>query len=194
MANVTVTFVPNGGTVTPETKTVTVGGRYGTLPTPTKDFNVFKGWYDSSIRGERVTETTVVSRDKDHSLYAQWQPERFTMNFNANGGTVSPTSKVVEKTCPIGFMPTPVRTGYVFKGWNTQQGGGGTTYKSDTKIPGTGYPTTLYAQWQGEVHKVTFDINGGLFTPPQSSLTRNYTYGQQYGFFIGTYDWGNRKG
>lgn len=116
------------------------------------------------------------------------------MNFNANGGTVTPTTKVVEKTCPIGWLPTPVRTGYVFKHWNTNASGTGTTYKSDTVIPGSGYPTTLYAIWQGEIHKVTFDVNDGLLSIYPQSRTRSYSYGSQYSFFVSTYDWGSRDG
>lgn len=114
------------------------------------------------------------------------------MSFNANGGTVSPSSKVVEKTCPIGWLPTPVRTGYVFQQWNTRQDGRGTAYVSSTKVPGSGYPTTLYAIWSGEVHTVTFDLNGGLVGAPESALHRNYTYGQQFGGFVS--QWCNKEG
>lgn len=119
MASVIVTFNPQGGQVSPEQKTVTVGGVYGNIPTPTKDYNTFSGWYSATSHGTLVTSSTTVTNDKDHSIYAKWSPERFTMNFNAQGGTVTPTSKVVEKTCPIGWLPTPVRTGYVFQHWNS---------------------------------------------------------------------------
>ena len=43
-ANVTVTFDANGGTVSGVSKDVTVGGTYGTLPTPTRDGYGFAGW------------------------------------------------------------------------------------------------------------------------------------------------------
>ena len=37
-------FDANGGTVTTDTKTVTIGSNYGTLPTPTRDGYTFLGW------------------------------------------------------------------------------------------------------------------------------------------------------
>jgi len=194
MATITVTFNPNGGTVTPETKTVTVGSSYGVLPTPTKAYNTFKGWATSTYRGETVTASTTVTKTEDHTLYATWAPERFTMSFNANGGTVNPSYKTVEKTCMIGWLPTPVRTGYVFQQWNTAANGSGTTYNSRTVVPGTGYPTTLYAVWKGETHTVTFDINDGILSIRPSCKTRTYTYGQTFGSFVGRYDWGNKNG
>lgn len=55
MASVTVTFNANGGTVSPESKAVVVGGAYGSLPTPTKDYNTFKGWFTSRSHGSQVT-------------------------------------------------------------------------------------------------------------------------------------------
>ena len=48
---VTVTFDPNGGTVTPVSKEVTVGESYGDLPTPVREGYDFTGWimYDQAI-------------------------------------------------------------------------------------------------------------------------------------------------
>ena len=40
-----------------------------------------------------------------------------TITFNANGGTVSESSKIVEVGCLYGELPTPRRGGYVFQGW-----------------------------------------------------------------------------
>ena len=51
MASVTVTFNPNGGSVSPESKVVNVGSTYGSLPTPTKAYNTFNGWFSSKSHG-----------------------------------------------------------------------------------------------------------------------------------------------
>jgi len=46
----TVTFNPNGGTVSPTTKEVTKDGTYGELPTPTNEKDVeFLGWYKEKV-------------------------------------------------------------------------------------------------------------------------------------------------
>ncbi len=44
-------------------------------------------------------------------------PEKFTITFNANGGSVSTSSKVVTYRSTYGDLPTPTRSGYTFLGW-----------------------------------------------------------------------------
>ena len=68
----TVTFNPNGGTVTESTLTVTKGHTLGdTLPTPIKEGDEFLGWYtDGSFTHKFVKESQIV---KDQTLYAKWK-------------------------------------------------------------------------------------------------------------------------
>lgn len=71
----TVTFDPNGGTVSTTSKTVTYGETYASLrvlPEPTYPGHTFDGWYTTKTDGTRVTEDTVVTATKDHTLYARW--------------------------------------------------------------------------------------------------------------------------
>jgi uncharacterized repeat protein (TIGR02543 family) len=44
-------------------------------------------------------------------------------------------------------LPTPTRTGYTFKEWNTSSDGSGTSYAAGAKYTPT-KDTTLYAQWK----------------------------------------------
>ena len=68
----TVTFNPNGGTVTESTLTVTKGQTLGdTLPTPIKEGDEFLGWYtDESFTHKFVKESQIV---KNQTLYAKWK-------------------------------------------------------------------------------------------------------------------------
>ena len=50
-------------------------------------------------------------------LYAVWAANQYTVTFNPNGGTVSPTSQTVVYGQEYGAMPIPTRTGYAFGGW-----------------------------------------------------------------------------
>ena len=53
-------------------------------------------------------------------LYAVWAANQYTVTFNPNGGTVSPTSQTVvygQAYNAISTLPTPTRTGYSFAGW-----------------------------------------------------------------------------
>ena len=71
-----------------------------------------------------------------------------TINFNANGGTVSPTSNnIMESSATYGNLPTPSpNEGYYFDGWYTDQTGGTKVDSSTSYVNGIS-PTTLYAHW-----------------------------------------------
>ena len=67
----------------------------------------------------------------------------YTLTYNANGGSVSPGSKTLNKGAQYGSLPTPTRSGYTFNGWYTASSGG-SKVSSNTTINGN---TTIYAQW-----------------------------------------------
>ena len=68
----TVTFDPNGGEVSLASKTVTNGGTYGELPTPTRSGYRFEGWFTSAGSGTQITSGTTVDLTADQTLYAHW--------------------------------------------------------------------------------------------------------------------------
>lgn len=68
-----VTFDPDGGTVSPTSKSVVNGQLYGTLPTPTLAAHVFGGWYTAAGgTGTVVASTTYVKTKSNHTIYAKW--------------------------------------------------------------------------------------------------------------------------
>ncbi|MBQ3340765.1 MAG: leucine-rich repeat protein [Kiritimatiellae bacterium] len=172
----TITFEPNGGSVSPSSKTVTYGSTYGTLPTPTRDGYVFAGWYTASVGGVTVAGSTSVATAAAHTLYAHWnEPISYTVTFNPNGGSVSTTSKTVTYGATYGTLPNPMRTGYTFAGWYTASSGG-------TKVTSTTSVTSstahlLYAHWTAKTYTVTFDPNGGSVSPTSKTVTYGVTYG-----------------
>ncbi len=70
---VTVSFETNGGTANTYKKVLEYGGKYGTLPVPSRENYDFLGWYTGLNKGQRVTENTVVAQNYDHILYAMWK-------------------------------------------------------------------------------------------------------------------------
>ena len=151
----TINFDGNGGTVGVEKKWVEYGNPMEFMPTPKREGYTFTGWYTAATGGSKVYSTTKPT--KSMTLYAQWKKITYTINFNANGGTVGVEKKWVEYGNPIEFMPTPKREGYTFTGWYTAATGGSKVY-STTK------PTksmTLYAQWKINTYTIKFDGNGG---------------------------------
>lgn len=67
------------------------------------------------------------------------------VTFNANGGSVSTTSKKVYLNATYGTLPTPSRTGYTFNGWYTASSGGA-KITNNTTVNLTSNQT-LYAVW-----------------------------------------------
>ena len=169
------TFDASGGSVTPSSKSVTYDSTYGDLPTPTRAGYTFNGWYTAASGGTKVTASTTVAITSAQTLYARWTANMYTVTFNANGGSVSPTSKSVTYDSTYGDLPAPVRAGYTFNGWYTAATGG-TSVVAGTKVTAASNHT-LYAQWTANQYTVTFNANGGSVTPAGKSVTYDSTYG-----------------
>ena len=87
----TVTFDANGGTApAPASKQVTYDATYGTLATTTRNGYTFTGWFTAGTGGTQVTSGTTVTTAANHTLYAQWTANAYTVTFDANGGTAPP--------------------------------------------------------------------------------------------------------
>lgn len=128
-----------------ESKIVSYGKKYGTLPEPSRSGYKFAGWYTAQRNGTRVKSSTIVSGVGTQTLYAGWSPRSYEVRFRGNGGSVSP-SKANLKYGEVYAMPTATREGYIFAGWNTEKDGSGTTIVSGTPWSFTS-KLTLYAQW-----------------------------------------------
>ena len=70
-----------------------------------------------------------------------------TVTFDVNGAnaSVAPASGTTNAAGKLTSLPTPIRSGYTFKGWNTKQNGTGTTVTDETTFTEN---TTVYAQWE----------------------------------------------
>lgn len=70
--NYTITFNPNGGSVSTTSKIVTYNSTYGELPTPTRNGYNFTGWYTSTSGGSKISSWTTVITPSNQTLYARW--------------------------------------------------------------------------------------------------------------------------
>ena len=79
----TVTFDVNGGDKLSENEiTVTFGETYESHPTPTRRGHTFLCWVTD--KNETITKETVVNVTSDHTLYAQWEVNTYTVTFDVN--------------------------------------------------------------------------------------------------------------
>ena len=165
----TITFNPNGGSVSPASAQTGTDGKLTpfSLPTPTRSDNSFKGWYTATTGGSAVTTSTVFNANA--TVYAQWvatsfppttdttkpSPNAYTITFNPNSGTVSPTTATTGTDGKLAILPAPTRNGYAFNGWFTAATGG-TEITTATVFTAK---VTVYAQWTLITYTVTFDQN-----------------------------------
>lgn len=82
-------------------------------------------------------------------------PESYTLTLDANGGSVSTTSKTVTYDSTYGDLPTPTRTGYTFNGWYTASTGG-TKIESTTQVK-TASNHISYAHWTPIIYTITLN-------------------------------------
>ena len=143
---VSVTFDTQNGSVALETRYVIIGAQYGALPTPARTGYTFNGWHTSVSNGSPVTATSVAT-SISHTVYAQWTPigAAYTATFDAQGGCVSPATKIVYEGAAYDALPIPTKSGSIFSGWHTKMNGGEKILATTLVTATTNH--TLYAKW-----------------------------------------------
>ena len=163
-----VEFDARGGNPTPDTQYV-IDGEYATEPTgdqvPTRTGYVFKGWWQDANNGFAWGPIT-----NDEYPFAKWirvtdpdnPPETVVVTYDSNGGS-KVGAQVVEKGKTTPKPTDPVKVGYKFQGWFTDEG---TEFDFHTVINES---MTLTAHWKeledGDAdtnfYTVKFDSQGG---------------------------------
>lgn len=106
------------------------------------------GYTGESFTGDPVVKT----------LYAVWVNE-FSITYHGNGG-VNPDGAIESYVYgKAATLPTPVREGYTFAGWFTDD----VTFKSQLKSIGTSTfgDYELYAKWTPNAYSIVLNPNGG---------------------------------
>lgn len=133
-------------------------------PAPTKEGFTFDGWYEDSTFSKEFDFNTPITDSM--TLYAKWTENKYTLTFDANGGTGSMTAKTGltgEYTLPSNEFTAP--SGKQFKGWSLTTDGAIVTKVDMTEN------RTVYAIWENipvTYYTVTFDSNGGSAVTAQS--------------------------
>lgn len=176
----TVSFNANEGIVNESSKTVVYGSTYGSLPTPTRDYYTFDGWYTAKTGGNIITESSVFNSAENITLYAHW--------------TKNPTSDwVLESTLPKGASVVDQKWTYdltsktsssssSMSGWtkyDTKRTGWGGTQGPVYSNPSNGSRNVWSEQYETSRthHYVYYHYANSAFTSfsyAQSNTYRNY--------------------
>lgn len=180
-ATYTVSYDANGGTGAPGRQTKTYGVTL-TLTTiqPTRKNYLFLGWSkDRNATSASYSAGGSYTNNADVTLYAVWQynPETYSIRYNANGGTGAPASQTKTYGVPLTLSAVkPTRAGYDFLGWATSRNTTTSEY-----APGERYTdeesVTFYAVWRyiPQTYEVKYDANGGGNTPASQTKTEDVT-------------------
>lgn len=174
------------------TVTVTYDGKFGYLPTPTKDGYVFNGWYS----GKNGTGTQYVAESKVPfeqngsltctKLYASWTVQTYLVILDANGGKFDDdnTIKLVQLTYGQTFADCitdlPINYGSELSSLNTNAGGNGTTYELTDTVGKFVNGSTLYCTWNPKTVTITFKSNAdGVTVEGEEAYETTGTFGEK---------------
>ena len=161
-----------------------------TLVNPTKTGYTFIGWTGTGLDGLTMTVTIEKGSVGDRSYEANWQANTYTLTFDANGGTVDPTSITVTYDQDY-TVPTPTRDGYTFHGWKfngVEYAGGKWKVTSDVTVVADWVSYTLTTN-TNNANAGTFTEKNGVKTTEGDSITLVATTNAGYtfdGWFEGT--------
>ena len=132
------TFEANGGTVTPNSTTVTFDSSYD-IPTPFKTGHDFNGWYfgDKLYDGGEWKDTNNIT------VTAKWTPHIYTVTLGLNGGNCETDELKIAYNSDYA-IPTPKYFGYDWLGWYKD----GAVFEQTTGIWTFAEDIHLVAQWQ----------------------------------------------
>jgi len=126
-----------------------------------KEGHKFVGWYYDEAFTKPYDNKPIY---EDTRLYAKFEINRYTVAFDANGGSLDYGKETVAgdyNTVPE--IPVPERYGYTFLGWQTSDG---QAYDVETPLA---QDLTLVAQWQINIYTLTLDANDGEVSPTSIS-------------------------
>ena len=156
----TITFNSNDGTSV-ASQNVNAGEKLAEpTPAPTKVGFTFDGWYEDSTFSTKFNFDTPITDNM--TLYAKWTENKYTLTFDANGGsgTMTPVTDLTgEYTLPANEFTAP--SGKQFKGWSLTTDGATVSKVAMTEN------RTVYAIWENipvVTYTVSFAANGGTGT------------------------------
>lgn len=148
-----ITYNANGGSGQPGNQDKWYGeALYLSSTKPTRTGYTFKNWNTASNgSGTSYNPGSQYGPDPGGTvtLYAQWTPITYAVTYNGNGSNAtnvpSSQTKIYGQNLTLSSQ-TPIRTDYVFNGWNTKSDGTGTNYAAGATYTGNA-ALALYAKW-----------------------------------------------
>ena len=150
LTNYSITYVMNFGFNNDDNPTTYTVLDSVTLLAPTKVGNTFDGWYSDPAFTQPITQIPVGSTG-NKNIHAKWIVNTYTIALDVNeGNPLSSNSLTVDYASTLA-LPTPVREGFDFDGWETAEGVG---YSNGSFMPP--FNLALIAQWEIKKYDVVY--------------------------------------
>lgn len=122
----TITYTLNGGTAENPIK-YTIESNDITLKEPTREEYTFVGW--TGDNGDTAQKSVTIKKGSmgNKAYTANWTAKEYTITYNLDGGTIQGQKTTYTIETEDFTLPTPTKSGYVFKGWT------GTDLENETK-------------------------------------------------------------
>ena len=139
------------------------------------------GWYYSSA-----------GVGSSRYLDAAWTANNYTLTLDANGGSVSPTTKAVTYGNTYTDLPTPTRTGYSFRGWYGSYNGSSTfvnygrAYMYTNKL--SVHFSAYMSNWANYTRAISCTETGGWNIEPSTSALAMACYDSGSGYKNAVYN------
>jgi uncharacterized repeat protein (TIGR02543 family) len=155
----TVTFDANGGNGSMASQSSATSADLRVNSFNRQGWN-FTGWNTAADgTGDSYADQDSYDFSADLTLYAQWQTNGYTVNFNSQGGSNFPGSSYTTGGC-VDLPGAPTRAGYSFIGWFVAPDAHSNL--PSPYCPGSGDGNiTLYAHWAASVFPVHYNSQGG---------------------------------
>lgn len=181
----TATLNPNSGVGGTPSVSVTYDAALPPASAPTRTGYAFTGYFDAGgaqYYSPSMSGVRPWNKPGNTTLYAGWAPNTYSVTFDAQGGTVTPSTRTVTFDSTLGVLPVPALDGLYFAGWWTVPGGAGTRVTRFTRLTSEGL--TLYAYWVSDPalaqYQYLSDPGNAGATPVWNTAYEGFSYDAQH--------------
>ena len=147
-----------------------------TLPTPTREGFIFNGWYTKSSGGTRIGGAgDIITNDHDQTLHAQWTEITYTVSYNANGGSSTPSAQTKRYTQNLTLADAISHANGTTTYTTTfNANGGSSTGATNNQLSSTSTTTYSFASWKA-TDGTTYSGGGTYSTNDATTMTAQWT-------------------
>ena len=170
-----ITYILNGGDASNPSRYTILTNTF-TLNNPVRPGYEFLGWTGTGISGSGISKNVEIPKGStgNRTYEANWELETYTLLYDYDGGqeVLKNPETYTYISAPITLF-TPVRTGYIFDGWEGSYYSG--TRESVVINTGSTGDKSFKAIWKEGIYNLSYNLNGGTLAADKQNPS-SYRY------------------